>query len=122
MKDNKKFWGKLASIDLHGCNDHIKHPEKIKEFIIKLCKEINMERHGEVLIDSFGEGKLWGYSCMQFIETSSITCHFDHQMSETNRAFIDIFSCMDFDENKAAKFCKRFFSASDLKLTTLIRN
>ncbi|MDO8467645.1 MAG: S-adenosylmethionine decarboxylase [Nanoarchaeota archaeon] len=118
----EKFWGKTASIDLHGCNDLIKNPEKIKEFVIKLCKEIDMERHGDVIIDRFGDGKLEGWSCLQFIETSSITCHFDEQMGETNRAFIDIFSCKDFDENKAVQFSKRFFDAKNFKIRCFIRD
>ena len=45
---------------------------------------------------------------MQFIETSTITAHFDEQ---GNRAFIDIFSCKTYNAKKVALFCKKFFKA-----------
>jgi hypothetical protein len=121
IKMEKKFWGKTLSLDLHGCNEFVSNPEKIKEFVISLCKEIDMERHGEVLIDRFGEGTLEGWSCMQFIETSSITCHFEEQQNP-KKAFIDIFSCKDFDEHKASKFCKNFFEANDFTMRCFTRD
>ena len=65
-----------------------------------------MIRHGEPHIERFAEGELEGYSAMQFIETSSVTMHFDET---EDRAFIDIFSCKFFDHAQAEKFCKEFF-------------
>ena len=117
----QKFWGKLVVINLHGCNDYIQDSKKIKEFIEKLCKKIKMKRHGPLYLDKFGEGRLYGYSCMQFIETSSITAHFDDKKGKSNRAFIDIFSCKDFDEKKALSFCKNFFEAKKAKFKMIIR-
>lgn len=112
MKTKQKFWGKSASIDLVGCNDNVKKPKEIKRFCDELCKVIKMKR--------FGVGKLEGYSFMQFIETSSITAHFEEQQNPM-KAFIDIFSCKDFNEKKAAEFCKNFFGAKKVKLRVLIR-
>ena len=87
-----KAWGLLASINLYGCNkEKITTPAIFKEFLAALTKEIDMKAHGEPLIDKFAEGHLEGYSVLQFIETSSITIHFDDKMGD--RAFIDIFSC-----------------------------
>ncbi|MEK6878174.1 MAG: S-adenosylmethionine decarboxylase [Nanoarchaeota archaeon] len=118
---NEKLWGKSAMIDLVGCNENIKQPKKIQEFIDKLCSAINMKKHGQCHIERFGYGKLEGWSFMQFIETSSITGHFDEQVGSTNLAFIDIFSCKNFDEKKAALFCKKFFQAERVRLRTLKR-
>lgn len=117
---NQKFWGKLASIDLVGCNDFIKQPKKIKEFCDGLCKVIKMKQYGPTRIKKFGIGKLEGYSFMQFIETSSITAHFEDQQRPM-KAFIDIFSCKDFNEKSAAKFCKDFFHAKKARIRVLIR-
>ena len=64
-----KFWGKLANIDLIGCNNNIKNPKKIREFSDKLCKVIKMKKYGPVYLKRFGTGKLEGYSLMQFIES-----------------------------------------------------
>lgn len=113
------FWGKLASINLYDCDPNfIKDKKKIKDYIIDLCRIIDMKRHGEPMIERFAEGSLEGYSAMQFIETSSITVHFDET---ENRAFIDIFSCKDFDEKEAEKFSCDFFMAKKSKMKILIR-
>lgn len=116
----KKSWGILASIDLHNCNhDLITNPEKIKQFVYELCDLIDMKRYGECLIERFGEGDIEGYSVMQFIETSSITAHFDEKIA--NAAYIDIFSCKFFEPRVGAEFAKKFFEASDYSLTHILR-
>jgi hypothetical protein len=121
MKKGKtKFWGKLASVDLIGCNENVTNPREIRRFCIGLCKNIKMKRYGPTHLKRFGVGKLEGYSFMQFIETSSITAHFEEQQNP-KKAFIDIFSCRDFDENKAGEFCKSFFGADKAKIKVLIR-
>jgi len=112
-------WGKLVIIDLSGCNkEFIKDKSKIKEFIIKLCKIIDMKRFGPTRIKRFGTGKLEGYSAIQFLESSSITIHFDEIK---NRAFIDIFSCKNFDSKIAEKFSKDFFEAKRSKRKIFLR-
>ncbi len=117
----ENFWGKSVSMNLNGCNNYISNPAKIKEFIESLCQEIHMKKFGPLHIERFGFGDLEGYSCMQFIETSSITCHFDEKKDKTNRAFIDIFSCKDFDGKKAIKFCSKFFGAKKAEIKVFIR-
>lgn len=117
---NNKFWGKLASIDLVGCNDKVSNPREIRRFSDEICKLINMKKYGPLRLKRFGVGKLEGYSFMQFIETSSITAHFEEQQNP-KKAFIDIFSCRDFNEKTASEFCKEFFGANKVKTTVLIR-
>jgi S-adenosylmethionine decarboxylase len=112
-------WGVSASIDLYGCDPKmIKTPKEIERFVIELCEKIKMKRHGDVLIDRFGDGELEGYSFLQFIETSSITAHFDEP---ENRAFIDIFSCKYYDPQVTAEFCKSFFKADSYEMNVLLR-
>jgi len=113
-------WGLLASIDLHHCNgDTIKSPELIKQFTRELCEKIDMTRHGECLVERFGNGDLEGYSMFQFIETSCISAHFDEKVA--NAAYLDIFSCKYFDPFEAADFAKEFFEAADYKLSYTLR-
>lgn len=117
QKENS--WGISASIDLYGCDSiMIKTPKEIERFVIELCDEIKMKRHGDVHIDRFGDGELEGYSFLQFIETSSITAHFDEP---ENRAFIDIFSCKYYNPQATAKFCKKFFEAESYQMNVLLR-
>lgn len=111
-------FGKQACIDLYGCNDSIKNAEKIVEFVKELCRMINMSRFGETKVVHFGEGKTEGYSMVQLIETSLISGHF---ANESNKAYIDIFSCRDFDEKDAAEFAKEFFGAEDMTLNVIRR-
>jgi len=117
--DNDSPWGLSAAIDLYGCSPElIRSPEKIREFVSGLCSVIEMRRQGETLVERFGEGDLEGCSFFQFIETSSVAGHFDETK---NRAFIDIFSCRPFDPERAGKFAKDFFGASEIKIKTLER-
>lgn len=116
----RRCWGIVASVNLYGCNaEFIKSPEKIREYVDALCKEIDMIKHGPTLVERFAEGELEGYSAMQFIETSSITLHFDEM---ENRAFIDIFSCKYFEPEKARKFSQDFFEASTASVVHLLRS
>ena len=109
MTSENWWWGRSASVDLHGCDPLlVKNPAAIRRFIRTLITELKMKRVGPAMIKRFGHKKLRGYSLMQFIETSTITAHFDEQ---GNRAFIDIFSCKTYNVKKVALFCKKFFKA-----------
>lgn len=117
-----KSWGLLGSINLYGCNQaKINDAEIIKNFVSALCQAIGMKAHGPTYVEKFAEGDLEGYSMMQFIETSTITAHFDDKMGDC-RAFIDIFSCKYFDVKTAASFCGDYFNAKEAKVWSLIRN
>jgi len=112
-------WGKLVIINLYNCDkEKIKNKKEIKLFIVELCKKINMRKFGPTRIKRFGEGSLKGYSAMQFLNTSSMTLHFDE---EKDRAFIDIFSCKNFDSKVAEKFSKEFFKAEKSRKRILLR-
>jgi len=112
-------WGKSLAIDLYKCAAHrLTDPDGLKKFTGELVRVVDMVAHGECYIDRFGIGDLRGYSAMQFIETSSITIHIDEK---GKRVFIDIFSCKDFDTQKAEKFSREYFGAKGIKSTTLLR-
>ena len=112
-------WGKLVIIDLYGCDKElIKDKSKIKQFVIGLCKIMEMKKFGPTRIKRFGQGESKGYSAFQFIETSSITIHFDE---EENKAFIDIFSCKNFNSKITEKFSKDFFEAQKSKRKLFLR-
>ena len=110
----------LASIDLVGC-DHqlIQSPGAIKVFVKKLVKLLKMKAHGPTHVEKFAEGSLEGHSAFQFIETSSITLHFDDKTGD--RAFIDIFSCCFFNPFAAEKFTKNYFKAKKSRTKILLR-
>ena len=118
--DKLMEWGRLAVINLYACDKGlIKDKKKIKLFLKQICNKINMKKVGPARIKCFEKGKLKGYSALQFLQTSSITIHFDEI---ENRAFIDIFSCKKFNEKKAENFSKKFFKAKKSNLKVLKRS
>ena len=119
MNHKNWWWGQSSSIDLYECDKRLlKDPDEIRKFTRDLCKVLKMKRYGPTLVERFGEGKLEGYSMMQFIETSSVIAHFDEK---ADRAFIDVFSCKTYEPKEAAEFCKNFFKAKNFKIKTLTR-
>jgi len=115
-----KPWGLSISVDLKNCNpETIRSKEKIREFIVNLCKLIDMKRFGEPQIVNFGEEeRVAGYSFTQLIETSLISGHLPIQ---NNAVYIDIFSCKEYGPKKAAEFCKEFFKADSYKINVSFR-
>lgn len=112
-------WGKSIAINLHECaHDRLTSRELLEQFVVEVIKVVDMEAHGPCHIDRFGEGELEGLSAIQFIKTSSITVHLDEV---GNRAFIDIFSCKNFDGSVAEAFAKQFFQAKEARSTVLER-
>jgi S-adenosylmethionine/arginine decarboxylase-like enzyme len=59
-----------------------------------------------------------GYSLVQLIETSSIVAHFSEG---TNKVYLNVFSCKEFDPADAAAFCRKFFKAKGNRRRFLIR-
>lgn len=119
FKKCKNNWGLTALIAVYDCDRELIASQAIvKRFVNELCLVINMERHGDPLVDRFGDDTLEGVSCVQLIKTSSITVHCDEIL---NRVFVDIFSCKWFSPEDAAHFCERFFKAKRYKLSVVIR-
>lgn len=109
MAKKNWWWGRSASIDLHDCDFQlIKSPQAIRKFVRELAAKLKMHRVGPVRVKRFGHGRLRGYSMIQFIETSTITAHFDEF---GKRAFIDVFSCKKYNPKKVKSFCQKFFKS-----------
>ncbi len=118
--DSNTF-GMEVILDLYDCNlETIRSKEKLQEYTRELCRVIGMTPYGAPFAERFGlnEAKTAGYSIVQLIETSSITGHFSE---EWNSAYINIFSCKEFDPKQAAEFSKDFFEADRVESTLHIR-
>ena len=100
-------WGKSANIDIYDCDPElIKSAAHIQDYVIQLCKLIDMIRYGDCQVVRFGTGNKEGYSMFQLIETSNISGHFSEEL---NIAFIDIFSCKDYNVKEVKEFTQDFF-------------
>ena len=114
-------FGMEVILDLYDCNfETIRSKEKLQEYTRELCQVIGMTPYGAPFAERFGlnEAKTAGYSIVQLIETSSITGHFSE---EWNSAYINIFSCKEFNPKQAAEFSKDFFEADRVESTLHIR-
>ena len=114
-------FGLEVILDLYGCDPSvIRSGKRLAEYTTKLCKLLNMKKFGKTQLPHFGynEAHTAGYSMLQFIETSSITGHFSELW---NSAYINIFSCRDFDTRSAIAFTVKYFGAKKHNERVLLR-
>lgn len=108
---SSEYWGLELQLDLDADPKTIRSEKELKRYVKELCNLIGVKRFGETTIVRFGkEKRVCGYSLVQLIETSLVSGHF---AEETNRAYINIFSCKPFDINRALSFTSKFFKATD---------
>lgn len=114
LRERPSDYGLELVLDLYGCNsDVLRSKQELIKYNKEIVKVIDMQEVGEPIIpEKFGKGNLFGYSSVQFIQTSSITTHISEKMLE---AHVNIFSCKDFDTKKATNFTKDFFKARKIK-------
>ena len=120
-KIKPEIFGKELIMDLYDCDlGIISSKKKIQEYSEKLCRLIKVKRYGKPFIKRFGLNKDFtaGYSLAQMIETSLVSGHFSEHWRS---CYINIFSCKDYNQEKAVVFTKKFFKAKKLKKKILIR-
>ena len=115
-----KAWGLSTAVDLQDCRpETIRDRDHIEAYVIALCKLIGMKRYGACQVVHFGDGRVAGYSMIQLIETSLISGHF---ANDTNRAYLDIFSCKGYDPVVVEEFSRKFFGARSSTISMTLRH
>ncbi len=107
-------------IDLHGCDVSTFNRSSLKDFFERLCDEIKMTRCELHFWDDVGvppedqqtSPHTKGTSAVQFILTSTIVIH---TLDLLKAAYINIFSCKEFDKDKAEKLTKEWFGAKECR-------
>ena len=115
------MWGKHLIIDMSsGDKSAVRSGPVIAEFVKELVDAIGMKAYGEPVLKHFAEHvpEAAGYSLVQLIETSAITGHF---CDKSGDAYIDIFSCRDFDAAVAVSVVERFFKPDNVNMIVLAR-
>ena len=114
------YWGYHLILDCAGCElGAITTEDHIRVFSLTLVDRINMDAVGPPHIELLLEGDAnEGYSLMQMISTSNITAHF---VTNTCEAYIDVFSCKNFDQKTVRETVEQFFKPSSIKTTFLHR-
>jgi S-adenosylmethionine/arginine decarboxylase-like enzyme len=112
-RTHKQPWGYHLSVDAHHCSAAaIASKETIRAFITELVPAIDMTAYGAPRIVRFGTGNKEGYTLVQLIETSDITCHF---AEDTGAAYLDVFSCKSFDPKVVMRVFRKHFAPTACK-------
>lgn len=110
-------YGQELILDLHGCNVAKFTREAIEQYFVSVCELTGMERCDLHFWDDVDvpkeeqqtDPKTKGTSAVQFILTSTIVIH---TLELTRTAYINLFSCKEFDAGKAAEFTAKWFEAT----------
>jgi S-adenosylmethionine/arginine decarboxylase-like enzyme len=126
---SRENYGQELILDIHKVPSEFFIKNIIRNFAEKLCDEIKMKRgpiyiwgeNKELRTAKKGEGpiKADGFSCVQFIEKSSITIH---ALDEIQKVFINIFSCDPFDVKTAINFVKENVGGNIVRNKNIIRH
>ncbi len=93
--------------DLSNCNEKIKDPQAIREFLEEVVKRVNMSiLEGPIIAE--GQVENPGISGLVIIDFSHISIH---TFTKYNEALIDIFSCKPFERNPIVDYCINYFGA-----------
>lgn len=113
------YFGYHLMLDCSGC-EAIDSYDDIYKFIKELVPAIDMIAHGEPVIEYLlpGDPKQ-GYSLMQLITTSNICAHF---MELDGTAYFDIFSCKEFDVEKAKEIVHKYFVPTKMRVNFITRD
>jgi len=115
-----KNYGLEIIIDIHGCDISNFSKARLDLFFKELCILSDMTPVGKpkYWLEESEEPHLKGYSGLQFIKTSSIVIH---TLDILKAAYINFFSCKDFDPQKVLSFVKKHFKAKKVSYTLLNR-
>ncbi len=130
------MYGKELIIDLYDCDIGKFNRKDLKEYFYAICEEIDMIPCKLTFWDDKWTW-LWklilfwdrtiqyetkphtkGTTAVQFILTSNITIHTLEILGE---CYVNIFSCKEFDSDKALKFTRKWFNAEIESTTVVIR-
>jgi S-adenosylmethionine decarboxylase len=116
-------YGKHLLFEAYGLNDNSKNMELIYKWLKELPGKINMEILFQPCVHKWDDPKdplLDGISGVVGLTTSHASLHFYPYMrcdKYRGVCFVDIFSCKDFDEDKAIQHFNDFFESEMIHRT-----
>lgn len=116
--EEHQFWGQHLIMNCKAGNDAVLDKEAILKFKDELIPAIEMEAHGEPMIEHFGSGHLAGWTLVQLIKTSNITIHF---CDDSHDFYVDIFSCKRFSVLTVRELVLKHFAPKQTQELTLDR-
>jgi S-adenosylmethionine/arginine decarboxylase-like enzyme len=116
------MWGRQLILDCLACDrEAVRDAVAIREFCEDLVESIGMVAFGEPMLEHFATHlpEAAGYSLVQLIETSAVIGHF---CDESGDAYLDIFSCKDFDPVVAIRVVQRHFRPARVRRVDVYRD
>jgi S-adenosylmethionine decarboxylase len=117
-------YGQEVILDLHDVPMDFFNKDKIRKFTEELCDEIKMKKGPNYVwgddneLGTMHNPKADGISCIQFLYSSSITMHC---IDELQKAFLNVFSCQEFDADKVKKFAEDNIGGTVVSFHNIIR-
>lgn len=122
------MYGKELILDIHECNAAAFTREAIENYFVFLCDNVIFMERAKLVWWDYEEddqedydsapAHLKGTSGVQFISTSTIVIH---TLDDLRKVFINIFSCKDFDPERAAEYTAAFFGGCIVNQTVVER-
>ncbi len=109
-------------LDCSSCDrEAVRDAEAIRGFCADLVSSIGMVAYGDPVLEHFATHlpEAAGYSLVQLIETSAVTGHF---CDASGDAYLDVFSCKDFDPTVAVDVVRRHFHPKLVRRIDLCRD
>src|SRR3954452_20784708 len=116
------MWGRHLVLDCSTCDQEaVSEGEVLREFCADLVVSIGMVAYGEPVLAHFATHlpEAAGYSLVQLIETSAVTGHF---CDASGDAYLDVFSCKDFDAHLAVGVVERHLKPESIRKVELVRD
>ena len=117
-----EHWGYHALFDCTACDiPKITDKQNVYNFLKDLVVEIDMISFGEPWIEHFAthEPDKAGISFFQMIETSNIS---GHLCDKNGDAYIDVFSCKEYDVSSAQAMIQKYFNPQKVNLKYITRS
>ena len=113
-------YGYELILDLHECDVSTFNRESLDGYFEKLCDAIEMQKCERYFWDDVGVPEAErqtsphtkGTSAVQFILTSTIVIH---TLELLKSAYVNIFSCQEYDPEIAEKITKQWFDAKECR-------
>ncbi len=120
------IYGYELILDLHGCDVSKFNRSSLDGYFEKLCKAIEMVKCERYFWDDVGvpteeqqtSPHTKGTSAVQFILTSTIVIH---TLELMEAAYINIFSCKEYNVETAKQITREWFGARDCRSTYVER-
>jgi S-adenosylmethionine/arginine decarboxylase-like enzyme len=112
-------YGKQLLVNAKTCNNNILDIDFVINFIKKLVLLIDMIPFGEPIAHHIDKGtKYGGITVVQIIHTTIII----HAYDISQDFYLDVFSCMPFDEQKIVDFIESYFQPSNISTQLIYRS